>query len=1327
MGEIFKAEKPRATMAHTGERLSAGHSLETEVEHFHRYYMARHFCRDMRVLDIASGEGYGSALIAQVASSVIGVDVDQAAVDHASISYVRGNLSFRQGSATDIPVDDCSIDVLVSFETLEHFVDHDRFMSEARRILRPGGKLILSTPDRDIFSPVGAPATEFHVHELTRVEFATLLSRYFANCAFFSQRVMVGSAILRDDGDPARVPPMVFERRGDTHIEMCEGIPRARYRLCVASDANDDLIAGGLFIDTSNLADPTGRTGSLERELQRTRDEHRRDTETIQREHDALVQRIDRDRTEQVTEIDRRHGEELAAAHTQREDIAALRASEGELEAALRQASQRIAAVEQQGRDARSDAEQVKGRLAEATASLAHARAELASGAWRERQLHARQAELAAQVAAQVAAQAGVAQSLRQVTAAHDAVLRSGSWRLLARAQRVATRFPRAARAARTGAKLAFWTATLQLRRRTRARRQAHADGAILAATPLFDRAWYLTRYKEVAAAGIDPVMHYHWTGAAVGYNPHPLFDTAWYLATYPAVGRAGENPLAHYIRTGNAAGHDPHPLFDSACYLGGHPRPTSGTVLEHYLAHTGTPLSPNAMFDPNMYLAEYPAARVAGADALLHYVTAGADLGFAPHPLFDARWYATRYPGSADFPADPAIRALGHFLRVGLAAGNYPSVLLEKCEVAFWPGMKFAFPETESPDVSIVIPAYAHLHETFRCLCAVLWRTGSLSYEVILADDKPDAAIVPMLAQFTRLRTRINHTNLGFLRNCNEAARIARGRHLLFLNNDTEVGADWLAPMLRIADRGPAVGMVGCKLLNADGTIQEAGGIFRNDGWGEPYGRGDDATHGEYNFVRDVDCVTGACFLVPRQHWLAVGGFDDGYAPAFYEEFDLAVALQEAGLRVVYQPASEVTHHGSASYGTEMRDRQSSINHRRFRRKWARYLTTRPLASDGLFTARDSRHYAGVALVIDDKVPEHDRHAGGLTLHQYVTLLHDLGLKVVYCPADLAASQPYTGALQQRGIEVVLAPDTMQAWLSRNGRHVDRVWIARPSIASAWIEALRRETGAPILYYTHDLHYLREMRRFELEGDWWAREESTRLKRVEFDIFARADVVMSPSGEEAAIVRREVPTATVRAIPPYLFASSDNPPPPLTAEDFAARRDIVFVGGYDHPPNVDAAIWLADEIFPLIQARVPQARLVILGNRPPPSVTALASDHVRITGYVADLAPYYADARMSLSPLRYGAGVKGKVVGSLQAGVPVVTTPIGSEGIGLRDGEDALIGNTAAEIAACAIRLFEDPELCARLAASGEAVVRERFSIEGATKAMRALFGLDG
>jgi ubiquinone/menaquinone biosynthesis C-methylase UbiE len=148
MGEIFPLERSGKAMAFTGERFTSAESGQIEIEHIHRYFLARHFCRGKDVLDIASGEGYGAALLSQVASSVIGVDVADEAVEHAARNYIRDSLSFRKGDGSQLPISDSSVDVVVSFETIEHLYDHQRFLSEIRRVLRPGGLLILSCTNR---------------------------------------------------------------------------------------------------------------------------------------------------------------------------------------------------------------------------------------------------------------------------------------------------------------------------------------------------------------------------------------------------------------------------------------------------------------------------------------------------------------------------------------------------------------------------------------------------------------------------------------------------------------------------------------------------------------------------------------------------------------------------------------------------------------------------------------------------------------------------------------------------------------------------------------------------------------------------------------------------------------------------------------------------------------------------------------------------------------------------------------------------------------------------------------------------------------------------
>ena len=188
------------------------------------------------------------------------------------------------------------------------------------------------------------------------------------------------------------------------------------------------------------------------------------------------------------------------------------------------------------------------------------------------------------------------------------------------------------------------------------------------------------------------------------------------------------------------------------------------------------------------------------------------------------------------------------------------------------------------------------------------------------------------------------------------------------------------------------------------------------------------------------------------------------------------------------------------------------------------------------------------------------------------------------------------------------------------------------------------------------------------------------------------------------------MPGADVRVLPPYFYKSVAKP----SAESIPLplRKEIIFVGGYAHVPNVDAAKVLVGEVMPLVWEQIPDARVMLIGSRPPPEVKELARDRVEVIGYVPDLEPYYARARMSVSPLRYGAGVKGKIVSSLEQGVPVVTTPIGSEGIGLKPGVEVLVGNTPAEIAAHVVRLYKDEALLLSLAEAGRGVIDTRFNL---------------
>lgn len=251
VGEIIPRPRPRQALEFNGERFTSAFGGQTAIEHWHRYLLARELVRDRDVLDIACGEGYGSALLAQTARSVVGVDLSATTISHAQASYERPNLRYFEGSALEIPLAEASVDMVVSFETLEHFREHHAFLHEIKRVLRPGGTLLISTPDRDNYSPVTTPPNEYHQLELTTEEFLSLLRQYFSSVTAQGQRVLLGSALLGDG--LAAQPPLCFERRGDAHFEASSGLARAKYRVAIASNGDAPRLPDSIFIDSDQL------------------------------------------------------------------------------------------------------------------------------------------------------------------------------------------------------------------------------------------------------------------------------------------------------------------------------------------------------------------------------------------------------------------------------------------------------------------------------------------------------------------------------------------------------------------------------------------------------------------------------------------------------------------------------------------------------------------------------------------------------------------------------------------------------------------------------------------------------------------------------------------------------------------------------------------------------------------------------------------------------------------------------------------------------------------------------------------------------------------
>ena len=627
--------------------------------------------------------------------------------------------------------------------------------------------------------------------------------------------------------------------------------------------------------------------------------------------------------------------------------------------------------------------------------------------------------------------------------------------------------------------------------------------------------------------------------------------------------------------------------------------------------------------------------------------------------------------------------------------------------------------PVSATPRVTIIIPTYGGVDYPLRCLASIAAAPPATPFEVLVADDATPGEDVLALERVSGLRFIRWPENMGFLRSCNAAAKLAKGDFLFFLNNDTEILPGAVDTLVELFDARPDAGLVGSKLIYPDGRLQEAGGIMWRDGSAWNYGNLSDPQRPEFNYVREVDYISGAAIMLPRALWEEMGGFDEHFLPAYCEDSDLAFRLRAAGWKVLYQPRSVVIHHEGITHGTDTSQGVKAhqvINTQRLRERWRETLEREHLPNgERVLRARDRSLTRRLTLVVDHYVPEPDRDAGSRTMLAFMDALLATGRVVKFLPENLHRAPGYTEALEARGIEVIHGPwnENAEAWLRQHGAEVDEILLSRPTVANELLAPLRRHCGAPIVFYGHDLHFARMASEPGAQQNPAKNAAIAKMEALERRTWRMVDVVLYPSEEEAEIVRQLAPGVRAWSVPPYVL-----PPTPPTPKALPEAPRLLFVAGFRHPPNVEAAVWLVREIMPLIWRDHPGARLAIVGSNPSLDVLALVQPRVEVRGNVTDseLAAAYREARVALCPLRSGAGVKLKVVEAMHNAVPVVTTPVGVQGMpGIESIID--IGEDATALAAAACRLLADDTLWQQRADAQRGYVSARFSAE----AMRA------
>lgn len=599
-------------------------------------------------------------------------------------------------------------------------------------------------------------------------------------------------------------------------------------------------------------------------------------------------------------------------------------------------------------------------------------------------------------------------------------------------------------------------------------------------------------------------------------------------------------------------------------------------------------------------------------------------------------------------------------------------------------------------PHVSVVIPVHNGERFLRQAIESVLEQTCRPLEIIVVDDGSTDASRT--IAESVPLVRYIHQDHRGVAAARNAGIEAARGELLAFLDQDDV----WLTDKLRLqVDALMGNRRLGF-VLSRHRFAREPG--VPVPGWCRP----------EW-FGKSMPGWLPSALVVRSWVFDEVGTFDTAYTASsdadwFFRARDLGIPHEILPLELHLRRVHETNQ-----------SRDVATTKAELRRIARASILRRSSAG-----AAAENGFGGVRLLmIDARISTPDRDGGSLRAYNLLTILSGLGVDLTFVPSFPASFAPFESTLQQdsdrlESIGVRLPTRgttiTVEEHMRAHGAEYDVVWLSGVHVASRHLGCvLAHAPLARVVFDTIDLHFLREYRGARVTGNVHRIQNALRVKRAELDVARRADCTLVVSDREQSLLERELPGVRTAVVPNVHSV-------PGTDSAFHARRDLLFLGAFTFEPNVDAMSFFVGDVWPAVREAVPGARLMIVGSDPGDIVTSLAGEDVVVTGYVANLAEYFDCARVFIAPLRYGAGIKGKLLLSMSHGLPAVASPVAIEGIPVSDGHDVLVAQSPDEWVDRIRRVYNDEVLWRELSGNAQNLVCRHYSFRSARQRLKEL-----